>query len=211
MLNTKRKEVIMNAVEPIRDIKMIKNLRSILKSQSTRNELLFILGINVGIRISDILKLRVMDLFKPNKAPRDYVVITEEKTAKTKKFYLGDIVKKVLETLVRENPYIQTSDYIFKSRKGENSPITRQQAYRILNSAAERLGLVERDDKGTLISGEIGTHTLRKTFGYHAFNSGTSLELLMDIFNHSSKSQTLRYIGITEEQKKDVYLQSNLG
>jgi integrase len=60
-------------------------------------------------------------------------------------------------------------------------------------------------------SGEIGTHTLRKTFGYHAYQNGSSLELLMDIFNHSSKSQTLRYIGITEEQKKEVYLQSNLG
>lgn len=201
----------MNAVEPIRDIKTIKNIRAILKSQSTRNELLFILGINVGIRISDILKLRAVDLFKPNKAPKDYVVITEVKTDKTKKFYLGDIVKKVLETIVKENPNIEPGDYIFKSRKGENIPITRQQAYRILNGAAERLGLVERDDRGIIISGEIGTHTLRKTFGYHAFNNGTSLELLMDIFNHSSKSQTLRYIGITEEQKKDVYLQSNLG
>ena len=62
-----------------------------------------------------------------------------------------------------------------------------------------------------IISGEIGTHTLRKTFGYHAYQNGSSLELLMDIFNHSSKAQTLRYIGITEEQKKEVYLQSNLG
>ncbi|MCB2294485.1 tyrosine-type recombinase/integrase [Clostridium algoriphilum] len=57
----------------------------------------------------------------------------------------------------------------------------------------------------------MGTHTLRKTFGYHAYQNGSSLELLMDIFNHSSKAQTLRYIGITEEQKKEVYLQSNLG
>lgn len=61
------------------------------------------------------------------------------------------------------------------------------------------------------LHGEIGTHTLRKTFGYHSFQNGTSLELLMDLFNHSSKTQTLRYIGITEDQKKEVYLKSNLG
>lgn len=89
-------------------------------------------------------------------------------------------------------------------------PITRQQAYKLLNNAAEMIGLVEKDKKRTIISGEIGTHTLRKTFGYHAYENGSSLELLMDIFNHSSKSQTLRYIGITAEQKKEVYLQSNL-
>ena len=101
--------------------------------------------------------------------------------------------------------------YIFLSRKGTNKPISRQQAYRIINNAAESLGLVERNRKGIIISGEIGTHTLRKTFGYHSFQNGTSLELLMDLFNHSSKTQTLRYIGITEEQKKEVYLKSNLG
>ena len=202
----------MNSVEPIRDLKVIKNIRSVLKGQSIRNELLFILGINVGLRISDILRLKVQDLIRiGGKTAKDYVVITEKKTGKTKKFYIGDIVKKVTETYLKENPDMQLPDYLFKSRKGDNSPITRQQAYRIINSAAEALGLVERDDNGVIVSGEIGTHTLRKTFGYHAFQNGTSLELLMDIFNHSSKSQTLRYIGITEEQKKDVYLQSNLG
>ena len=202
----------MKTVEPIRDNKTIKNMRAILKSQSTRNELLFILGINVGLRISDILKLKVRDLTKLNtKAPKDYVIITEIKTRKTKKFYIGDIVKKVIENYMKENDNPGFDTYIFLSRKGINMPITRQQAYRIINNAAESLGIVERNDQGNLIHGEIGTHTLRKTFGYHSFQNGTSLELLMDLFNHSSKTQTLRYIGITEEQKKDVYLKSNLG
>lgn len=203
----------MNVVEPIRDIKIIKNMRSVLKDQSIRNELLFILGINVGLRISDILKLKISDLVKSNKKTvKKYAIITEDKTGKTKKFYLGDIVVKVIENYLKEYPDFNLDSYVFKSRKGINYPITRQQAYRILNAAAEAVGLIERDDKtGIIISGEIGTHTCRKTFGYHAYQNGTSLELLMDIFNHSSKSQTLRYIGITEGQKKDVYLQSNLG
>lgn len=202
----------MKTVEPIRDNKTIKNMRAVLKSQSTRNELLFILGINVGLRISDILKLKVRDLTKSNtKAPKDYVIITEIKTRKTKKFYIGDIVKKVIENYMKENNNPGFDTYIFLSKKGINRPITRQQAYRIINNAAELLGIVERNDKGNLIHGEIGTHTLRKTFGYHSFQNGTSLELLMDLFNHSSKTQTLRYIGITEDQKKEVYLKSNLG
>ena len=202
----------MKTVEPIRDNKTIKNMRAILKSQSTRNELLFILGINVGLRISDILKLKVRDLTKSNtKAPKDYVIITEIKTRKIKKFYIGDIVKKVIENYMKENNNPEFDTYIFLSKKGVNRPITRQQAYRIINNAAELLGIVERNDKGNLIHGEIGTHTLRKTFGYHSFQNGTSLELLMDLFNHSSKTQTLRYIGIKEDQKKEVYLKSNLG
>ncbi|AXG94652.1 hypothetical protein EXN48_05150 [Clostridium botulinum] len=137
-------------------------------------------------------------------------MITEEKTSK--KNYLGDIVVKVIENYLKEYPGFNLDSYVFKSRKGNNHPITRQQAYRILNNAAEIVGIIERDDKkGTIIAGEIRTHICRKTFGYHAYQNGTSLELLMDIFNHSSKSQTLRYIGIKEDQKKEVYLQSNLG
>ena len=202
----------MNSVEPIRDIKTIKSIRSILKSQSIRNELLFIFGINVGLRISDILELKIGDLVKSNfKTVKEYVIITEKKTGKTKKFYIGDIVKKVIENYIKELSSLDISNYVFQSRKGNNMPITRQRAYRILNNAAEMIGLVEKNENGVIISGEIGTHTLRKTFGYHAYRNGSSLELLMDIFNHSSKSQTLRYIGITEEQKKGVYLQSNLG
>jgi integrase len=202
----------MNSVEPIREIKTIKNIRSILKGQSVRNELLFIFGINVGLRISDILKLKIEDLVKSNlKTVREYVIITEKKTGKTKKFYIGDIVKKVIENYIKELSNLDINNYVFQSRKGENMPITRQRAYRILNNAAEMIGIVEKNEKGVIVSGEIGTHTLRKTFGYHAYQNGSSLELLMDIFNHSSKSQTLRYIGITEEQKKEVYLQSNLG
>ena len=202
----------MNSVEPIRDIKTIKSIRSILKSQSIRNELLFIFGINVGLRISDILELKIGDLVKSNfKTVKEYVIITEKKTGKTKKFYIGDIVKKVIENYIKELSNLDMSNYVFQSRKGNNMPITRQRAYRILNNAAEMIGLVEKNENGVIISGEIGTHTLRKTFGYHAYENGSSLELLMDIFNHSSKSQTLRYIGITEEQKREVYLQSNLG
>ncbi|MCY6354746.1 tyrosine-type recombinase/integrase [Clostridium sp. ZS2-4] len=79
---------------------------------------------------------------------------------------------------------------MFQWKQGENKPISRQHAWYILNTAAEMVGLVVKDENGNIISGEIGTHSLRKTFGYHAYNNGVSLELLMQIFNHSSKSET---------------------
>ena len=203
----------MKTVEPIRDIKIIKNMRLVLKSQSTRNELLFVLGINVGLRISDIIKLKFSDLMMPNmKTVKDSVTITEKKTGKTKKFYIGEVVEKVLLAYVKELNEVTIDDYLFMSKKDKSKPIQRNRAYKIINNAAEMVGLVERDEKtGKLISGDIGTHSVRKTFGYHAYQNGTSIELLMQIFNHSSASQTLRYIGITEDEKKNVYLKSELG
>ncbi|MCB2313265.1 tyrosine-type recombinase/integrase [Clostridium tagluense] len=202
----------MKTVEPIRDLKTIRIMRSYLRDQSLRNELLFILGINVGLRISDILKLTFDDVmnFKSMSA-KEYVTITEKKTSKTKKFYIGSIVSKLIEGYASSLVEVLPDMYVFCSKKSENKPISRQHAWYILNNAAEMIGLVERDHKGNIISGEVGTHTMRKTFGYHAYTGGTTIELLMDIFNHSSKTQTLRYIGITEDQKKEVYMQSNLG
>jgi site-specific recombinase XerD len=202
----------MKTVEPIRDIRTIRIMRSYLRYQSLRNELLFILGINVGLRISDILKLTFDDVmnFKTMSA-KEYVIITEKKTSKTKKFYIGSIVSKLIEGYANSLEEVLPDMYVFCSKKSENKPISRQHAWYILNYAAEMIGIVERDLNGNIISGEIGTHTMRKTFGYHAYTNGTTIELLMDIFNHSSKTQTLRYIGITEDQKKEVYLSSNLG
>ena len=96
---------LMSSVEPIRETKTIKNIRSILKNQSIRNEMLFMFGTNVGLLISDILKLKIEDLVKPNfKTVKEYVIITEKKTGKTKKFYIGDIVKKIIKTYIRELP-----------------------------------------------------------------------------------------------------------
>lgn len=84
--------------------------------------------------------------------------------------------------------------------KGENQPITRIQAYRIINDACAI----------AKIKGAIGTHTLRKTFGYWAYKQGIDITLLMKIFNHSAPSITLRYIGITQEDINNVYVNLNL-
>jgi len=79
-------------------------------------------------------------------------------------------------------------EYLFASRRGEK-PISRIQAYRIICNACASVGIATR----------VGTHTLRKTFGYHFYQENKDVALLQCIFNHSTPSVTLRYIGINQD------------
>ncbi|MGC4375793.1 site-specific integrase [Fictibacillus sp. Mic-4] len=181
---------MVNTVQPIRNKRDIDRMKKALGTP--RNKLLFIFGINSSLRISDILKLKVGDV--RNKA---VLTLRETKTGKAKTFRLNQsIVKAVKESV---SPEVSDEDWLFPSRKG-NGPISRVQAYRILNAAAKRAGL----------NFEIGTHTLRKTFAYHAYKAGVDLSLLQSILNHSSQRETLRYIGINQDQMNEVYMNINL-
>jgi len=60
------------------------------------------------------------------------------------------------------------------------------------------------------IKERIGTHTLRKTFGYFAFTKGVDITRIQQLFNHSAPSVTLAYIGITSDELDNVYLDINL-
>ena len=109
----------------------------------------------------------------------------EDKTGKPKRFKINNRLKDELDKYVDG---MNDNEYLFKSQKGENKSINWVQAYRILNDAARKVGLVE-----------IGTHTLRKTFGYHFYQKTKDVALLQELFNHSSPSVTLRYIGINQD------------
>jgi integrase len=167
-----------NLVQPIRDRAKIEQVKAVLLKQSPRDHLLFVLGINTGLRISDILKLRVGDV------QNSHIVIKEQKTGKVNRFLVNQKLRKALDEHTRD---LADEEYLFPSRKG-GRPILRGQAYRILNTAAEAVGLTE-----------IGTHTLRKTFGYHHYRRFKDVALLQEILNHSSPSVTLRYIGINQD------------
>lgn len=169
----------MNEVQPIKNLKDIENIKAILNG---RDKLLFIMGINTNLRISDLLKLTREDIVN------NAIVIKEEKTGKTKRIHLGE------KTIAQITPLLPENGLLFPSRKGDKA-ITRQQAWRILNGAAEKAGLTI----------DFGPHSLRKTFGYHAYKNGTDLALLMRILNHSSQKETARYIGIEADDIKEVY------
>lgn len=170
----------MEFVQPIRDKSKIEDMKRELLKNGTRDYLLFYTGINTGLRISDILELKVKDV-----KDKTHISITEGKTKKPKRFKINNGLKDELEKYIIG---MNVDDYLFFSKKGNNKPITRVQAYRILNSAAQRIGL-----------DEIGTHTLRKTFGYHFYQKTKDVALLQELFNHSAPSVTLRYIGINQD------------
>lgn len=174
----------MNVVQPIKKLEDIQKIKKYL-AKKPRDALLFSFGINTGLRISDILSLDVGDV-----KSRDYIEIREKKTNKYKKFPLNRFLKEEInlfvEGLASEQPLFYTQ---------KHCRLDRAQAYRILNKAAQAVGVKER----------IGTHTLRKTFGYHFYQQYDDIVMLQKIFNHSTPSITLRYIGIEQEDIDEVY------
>ncbi|MDP4549984.1 site-specific integrase [Guptibacillus hwajinpoensis] len=170
----------MNTVQPIRDPQKIKLIKQNLRRRNSRDWFLFIMGINTGLRISDLLPLRVRDVRN-----QTHIVIKEKKTGKTKRFPINYSLKELIESYTFD---MQDYDFLFPSHKTD-LPIQRGQAYKILNQAASEAGLTE-----------IGTHTMRKTFGYFYYKQTKDVAMLQKIFGHSAPSITLRYIGIEQEQ-----------
>lgn len=180
----------MNTVEPIRDINLVYDIADYYEAKSQRNYVMFMFGIYSGLRISDILKLSVRDVRDRMGRVKDHVYIRENKTGKEKKFIVNSELQKILTDYVYKK---QEHEYLFKSRIGWNKPITREQAYLILRQAAIQFGLEN-----------IGTHTLRKTFGYHLYQATRDIVTIQLILGHRHVSDTLRYIGIDQERKDNI-------
>lgn len=170
----------MNFVQPIRDPEIIRVIKEDLGEKSERNRMLFITGINSGLRISDILMLRVSD------TKRNYFNLIEIKTGKKKRIEMTPGLQKEFKQFVEGK---LDHEFLFKSREGVNKPISRSMAYKILRESAGKFGL---DD--------IGTHTLRKTFGYHFYKKYGNVAMLQQIFNHRDQETTLIYIGINQDE-----------
>lgn len=186
----------MEAVEPIRKKSDLEAVKALLK-RKPRDYAMFVLGINSGLRISDLLSLSLGDVIDQDKKRtqiRERIVLRERKTGKAKSFPLNTSARAALRLYVGTFKDLDMERPLFKSRKGEGSPISRGQAYRILRQAAKTVGI-----------SNIGTHTMRKTFGYWAYKGGVDLSFLQKILNHSSQDQTLRYIGILQDDMDDVY------
>ena len=172
---------VMNYVEPIRTKEDIKAMKEYLRDWNERNYMLFLVGINSGLRVSDILKLKVKDV------QGWYIRIREQKTHKQKTIKMTPPLKKEIRKYVENKPL---HHFLFQSRNGKNKHISRVTAYLILKVAAEEIGI-----------DNVGTHTMRKTFGYHYYQKTKDVAMLMTLFNHSSPAITLKYIGIRQDQQ----------
>ena len=187
----------MEFVQPIKNLKQIETIKKLLKQQNLRDYCLFTVGINSGLRISDLLNLTVNDVIDKDKI-KDRIRLREKKTNKFKDFHLSDNAKSSIREYLKTRNY-KPNEPLFLSRKNKGF-LLRQQAYKIINDVAKAIGIKDK----------IGTHTLRKTFGYHAYNNGYDITLIQKLFNHSTPAITLRYIGITQEELDDVYLSLDL-
>ena len=188
-------------VEPIKNIKDIKRIKQYLQGkQNKRDYLMFVLGINTGLRIGDLLALRIDDVLEPGTMTiKHSVPIREQKTGKIREFELNVAAREAIALYLETTPEWNTAEFLFQSRKG-NGPLTTRAAHKIIKTTLRDLG----------IKGNYGTHSLRKTFGYHRYSNNVKLETLQKLFNHSSPAVTLRYIGITREVIMDAYNSVNL-
>ncbi len=181
----------MEFVKPIVDIGTIQVLKAALKKHSARDYLLFVFAINTGLRISEMLKIEVNDVLDQNADPVRFLRIGQED------IFINDTIHEALHYYFSKAAPAGLT-YLFQSSRLEK-PITRQQAYRIMTQAAKEAG----------VEGTIGPHTLRKTFGYHAYQKGIAVSLIQKRFHHASPAETRKYIGIEKNQvipKVDVNL-----
>lgn len=189
----------MCATMPIKDSKKLTMFRNYYKNvqYNPRNYALIVLGLNSALRISDILSLRWKDVYQNSKKKyRSHLSVTERKTGKENVLALNRSSQEALEFYRISLKSFDYNAFIFISQKEPYNSISRSQAFRVIKKAAIYCGL----DQG------VSCHSLRKTFGYYAWQHGTPPAMLMNIYNHSSYDITKRYLGIEQAEKDDVFL-----
>ena len=211
-----RELAVEHAAEPIKDMNDIIRISQFLIGQERyRDNMLFIVGINFGLRVSDLRELHFSDLINNDCTFRDRFPIFEKKTRNTRKrksnryITINTAVVEAVTLYLENTPDVRLSDYLFRSKSNnginENRPISKQAIDMMLKGIAKDLGLGNR----------MATHSLRKTFAYHQMvmsgNDPRKLLLLQKMFGHSSAAQTLDYIGITSEEIDAAYRNLNLG
>ena len=157
----------------------------------------FATDIDTALRVSDIVLLTVGDVRDNKGGFQDVITLKEQKTGKNKTFPLNESIKQALKAYFDSRGTVTPKTPLFTGRYGRR--LSRVRVWQILNAAAKKIGLKH-----------IGTHTLRKTFGYHVYKQSGNLALVQKLLNHSRSADTLRYIGIDQEQMDAAYLELNL-
>lgn len=187
---------------PIRTTDEIEQMKTyFLSKEKYRDYALFVTGINTAMRIGDLLELKWEHIYdaKLHKYRR-HMDIYEKKTQKHTVIALNESCIQAFELLRQHNPVTSESEYIFCRGKNHMEHISRNRAYNIIKDAAY----------AAHIEGNISCHSLRKTFGYHAWKKGTPSALIMNIYNHSSMEITKRYLSIAQDDKDDLFNSMNL-
>ena len=190
----------MNSVEPIRSKQKVFAIKQYILSDKynerykARDYLLFIFGINSALRISDLLSLKVKDVLNSQGEIKEYFKIKTSKTKRELKILINDSVKKALSNYFQQEQFPEPNDYLFKTNTGHK--LDRIRAWVLIKKWIEAVGLEPAN---------YGTHTLRKTWGYHSRKHfGVPIELISDKLGHRSNAVTKRYIGINQEEINSI-------
>ena len=199
----------MKLTQPIRDIIEVDKLKKYYceVKPNKRNYLLIVCGLNTALRISDILKLRWKDVYNENLLSfKSHIDVKEQKTGKKTTVFINKNLKEAFasflkDIIAKKGKLCEVMEqFIFLGQKSTDKPISRIQAFRIISEAAKKC----------LLSHKVSCHSLRKTFGYHAWKKGVSPALLTSIYNHSSYKITTRYLGIEQDDRDEVFELVNL-
>ncbi|MBO0422741.1 site-specific integrase [Enterococcus plantarum] len=199
----------MKIVQPIREKKQIDAMKAILSSgkMGPRNMLLFSIGINTAYRISDLRRLKLSDVLIISRGrviAKERLEMKEQKTGKHNSIIISNKLRKQILEYANASFPTQVANhefdhFLFPSRKGNDQPLSRQALWDVLSKAAKSMGMKN-----------IGSHSMRKTFGYFLYKNGTHIEIIQELLNHSSQRETLRYIGITQEDKDTAVMSLDL-
>lgn len=183
----------MKYVMPIEDKNLVGMIADYFREKNERDYVLFMTGVYLGRRISDILQYRVRDL-----RDKDHIAIEEQKTGKTILLPINPNLKKIYKEYFKGK---KDYEFVFRdSRSKGNKPISRVRAWQILKEAAGEIGY----------KGSLSCHTLRKTFGYWLYvNSGGDIVMVQELLGHSSPAYTRRYIGIDQQKKEKAVNELN--
>jgi integrase len=179
-------------VQPIRRLEDIRAIKRFLAGEP-RNLAIFTLGINSALRASDLLRIRIDQV--RGLRPGESFEVKEKKTGQYRRVMLNKLSHRAIQDWIQSVPDWEDGDWLFRSRKTKGR-LQVPTLTAMVKSWCRVINLTEN----------YGSHTLRKTFGYQqrvTFSLGTPE--LMWIFNHSSERQTLSYLGIEQDEIRDVH------
>ena len=180
-------------VEPIKSKTLINKMIKTLEKRNDRDALLFRMGLNTILRISDIITLKYSQLFDSKGRIRTYLKLYEQKTNKSKKIKLNKVIQDEIYKYAKIKK-LSNDDYLFYSFKNKDNHIDRTNAWRVLKRAANKVGVEN-----------FGTHSMRKTLAYYVYKSTNNISLVMKMLNHQNPAVTLRYIGVDQDMIDSAY------
>lgn len=172
MTNDKKRKAA--AVKPITDKNQLEQMKDYLKGRSIRNYVVFMVGINTGLRIKEILNLKVKNI-------KNGTHIEVNGNLKP----MNKVLREVVQTYIHGK---RGQEYLFQSREGNNQPIQRSMIYRAMDEAAKHVGITS-----------VGTNSLRKTFGYHLYMQTQDLTMVKAALDYPySKASLIDFLGIQD-------------